>query len=164
LKKLTCLILLALFATSCATLPKDCAAGQTVVWDDLADAWACANPASGVERHTHQVTEIKTSCEDDQVVVWNREASGWICTGVDDHAHVSDQLNMYPPTYYYASVLAENAEELESTEIEGHNFCALSETRVASGGRCEVVRTTEGFILQAWANPRMRTECGAVCF
>jgi hypothetical protein len=134
------------------------------VWDAGADGWACTDLAARIGSHTHQVTEILTTCEDGQVVAWDGQAAGWICTDVSDHEHAADQLGVFPPSFYYADVVAGGAEDYEASDIEGHRFCALSEARTASGGRCEVVRTTEGFSLQAWASPATRTECAAVCF
>lgn len=162
MRTVACACLLALFGTSCATLPGDCSAGQTLVWDG--GGWACADPATAVRPHTHRVTEIRSSCEEGQVVAWSEEAGGWTCSDPADHEHAGDELGVFPPTFYYADVPAGDAEDVQAQEIEGHRFCALSEARTGSAGRCEVVLTTDGFSLQAWASPRTRTECAAVCF
>ncbi len=164
MNKLLILAPLVVAFAACATLPDGCAAGQTVEWDEAAEGWTCADPVSGVERHSHQVTEIRSACQDGQMVTWDRDSSGWICTDAEAHLHEGAQLDLYPPTYYSVDVRAGQEEDLESLFIEGHRFCALSEIQAARGGRCEVVLTTEGFSLQAWAGPETRTECGAVCF
>ena len=162
--KLAAAVLLALAVGSCASLPDNCAAGQTVAWDEAAESWTCADPVTGTQRHTHQVTEILTGCESGQVVVWDGQASGWVCRDAGDHSHEDAEGQVFTPTYYTVDVSVENEEDLSTVRIEGHQFCALSESRTASGGRCEVLRTTEGFSLQAWARPNSRSECGAVCF
>ena len=164
MSKLALILVLVFTVGSCASLPDDCSGGQTVAWDDVTSGWSCADLQRGVPRHTHQVTEIKTSCEDGQVVAWDGESSGWVCAEAAGHEHEGEQLSVYPPTYYSVDVRADREENLESVFIEGHRFCALSETQASPGGRCEVVLTTEGFSLQAWASPGARTECGAVCF
>ncbi|MHC4711419.1 MAG: hypothetical protein ACYTA3_13665 [Planctomycetota bacterium] len=131
MRKLACLFLLVPLGSSCASLPSDCASGQTVVWDAGADGWACTDLAARIGSHTHQVTEILTTCEDGQVVAWDGQAAGWICTDVSDHEHAADQLGVFPPSFYYADVVAGGAEDYEASDIEGHRFCALSEARTA---------------------------------
>ena len=158
--RLVVLVFLALAVGSCASLPDNCSAGQTVL--KTSDGWACADPIAGVQSHTHQLTEIRTSCEKGQVVVWDEQASGWICTEAADRSH--EDAEMFTPSYYWVDISAGSEEDLASSSIEGHRYCALNEIQTTAGGRCEVLQTPEGFTLQAWARPESRTECAAVCF
>lgn len=162
MRKLAVLLsfVLVLAAGSCASLPDDCAPGQVVV--KAANGWTCSDSVTDVPPHTHRVTEILTSCQRGQIVVWDGQANGWVCRDPAAHSHAPEEE--FPTTYYTVEIAAGSEEDLATTEIEGHRFCALSESRTGPGGRCEVLRTTEGFSLQAWARPGTRTECGAVCF